>query len=997
MPDINISTKEIPFLLGATGNLKVHAGVPNPTTKLTPTDDDLLSVTFGLAGDQDFALGAGNSVKLGVKAGANASLTPLWPTSSPSRLAVLADHGLADYFTTHRDDLILILNLGTNAGATAAGSFTYSFLTASATLEAGASAGYFYSRSYPADKSLQDILLNFFSGLRLPANIASAPSPGEVVRFEYSGYLKLGAELSVGYELKGAPSIDIGQLLLSEHYQLSIIGNLALGASVAGNFAVEVRSAADASGALMPDWARVIVRKKRASQFNIAADVSVDASSDLQGLPDTPNEFLGALLGVNAKNWLNMITQIEERVRQLSDLPTLQTELDTLARNFLSEWIGKASDKLSNTEFNSLLEKLQKVVKSYKTLDNSAITLFDRYFNMVSGDTGLLTEKLNELKALTSWDQFKGRVDPQLWAIVERLTGGDPLNWILGRIKIPGPGGTPIVPSLPELQKRAQQTLDLIQSDAHDEIRKVIALAKSKFPLDGFLNKLSTVDSIPKLKALSEDKLGGFIERLIGKGIGQLSNSELGQTITRLHKILDASRDFENKVYAKFKEAAKQSFSFKLHAEYSRASQRDALIDVMINLASDEGKALMRAAGHGDFQDILAGFRPGLVKINSGLLTHKVTKQSAFSVNVVGWHGGWHYQGMDRVIIDAEQQIKAEDNGAITVFTTIDMTKERERKRNGERVFTSFLLRFLGESHGVLAFDKANQQYLLDAITGMAASYGLSFDDPKTTAQELSYYLSFASDFGLTEGEGATLKDLRAVLPEKSPDDFGPISANYEVRYSEPGLRALFSAPTSDDQIREIMRKIVLANYIRESDSLAGIGWCYWTQGVFDIWKQGQADFTNHSSLEFKPIQASPFANLSAPNKVALNKNQLFVLSTLFFIEEKMVAGLQKLQTIIQGSATGAKKIQPHEFERALSKIGDALKDFDDFDEGVNTVFAVFDQLINLRTPAGQSRASSLSLVSQVDSDGTIREVTKMFIAQPEAADEELVAGAATP
>jgi hypothetical protein len=355
---------------------------------------------------------------------------------------------LADYFTTHGNDLILILNWGATAEANLAGSFAYSFLTSKATLEAGANAGYFYSRSYPADKSLQEILVNFFSGLRLPANITAAPGPGEVVRFEYGGYLKLGAELSVGYELKGAPSIDIGELLLSEHYQLSIIGNLALGASVAGNFSVEVRSAADAGGALMPDWARVIVRKKRTSQFNIAADVSIDASSDLQGLPDTPNEFLGALLGVNAKNWLNTITKIEGRVRQLSDLPTLEAELDTLARKFLSEWIGKATDKLAATEFNSLLEKLRKVVASYKNLDNSAITLFDRYFNMVSGDTGILADKLNELKALTSWDKFQGKVDPQLWSIVQRLTGGDPLNWILGRIRIPSRAGSRSSPVL---------------------------------------------------------------------------------------------------------------------------------------------------------------------------------------------------------------------------------------------------------------------------------------------------------------------------------------------------------------------------------------------------------------------------------------------------------------------------------------------------------------------------------------------------------------------
>ena len=88
MPDINISRNQIPLLLGGTGDLTVRASVSNPLMQLTPTDNDILSVTFGVGGGQDFSLGAGNTVKLGVKAGANANLT-LWPTSSASRLAVL--------------------------------------------------------------------------------------------------------------------------------------------------------------------------------------------------------------------------------------------------------------------------------------------------------------------------------------------------------------------------------------------------------------------------------------------------------------------------------------------------------------------------------------------------------------------------------------------------------------------------------------------------------------------------------------------------------------------------------------------------------------------------------------------------------------------------------------------------------------------------------------------------------------------------------------------
>ena len=84
-------------------------------------------------------------------------------------------------------------------------------------------------------------------------------------------------------------------------------------------------------------------------------------------------------------------------------------------------------------------------------------------------------------------------------------------------------------------------------------IADVIALAKSKFPIDGFLKDLSAVNSLEKLKALSEDKLGGFIERLIGKGIGELTESELGQIVTRLNKILVGQGDYQARHRQDFK------------------------------------------------------------------------------------------------------------------------------------------------------------------------------------------------------------------------------------------------------------------------------------------------------------------------------------------------------------------------------------------------------------------------------------------------------------
>ena len=973
MPDIDVSKSDLPFLLKGSGTLTVHASVPTSTAPLAPTDSDLLSVDFGVKADPPFTFGASGNLTMDIKGGTSVRLVPLFPSSSAERLALLKDHGLDAYFGTHSDAMLLGLLLDASADVSAAGSFTYSVLSATASLDVGGAAGYVFWHPFPASTPLDVLVEGFFAKLRLPGNIEEPPPVGEVIAFDYNGYLGVGAGLSVGYELKGAPSFKIGDLLLSEHYQLSVIGKLGLNARIAGEFAVEVRAAVDDTGAAKDGWARVIVHKKRDSKFQVAADVDVEAQSDLEGLPGTGDEFLSGLLGVGVKNWLNVLA----RVRELSDLDALKSELDGLAQRYLEGLIGKGLDALSKTEFNDFLKTVEKVVDDYENLDNSAITLFDRYFDKLD----VLTEKLDELAALASWDKLKGEINSDLWEIVRQLTDGDPLNWILGVVQFKTPDGKSIS-SLDELKQRVQETLDLVKGDAHSEIRNVITLAKSKFPLDHFLGELNKVDSIAKLEAFADTEVDGFVHRLVGNSIDELAKSDAGKAIARLHEILVKANEFENKLYDKFKDAAHQAFSFKLHAEYSRASERDALVDVEINLkdATGDGKKLMRAAGRGDFQDVLAAFRPEVIRINSGVLTHKVTKESLFNINVVGWHRDWNYSGLDRVIVATEQQIVAEKNGGLSVYSAFDLTKDKDRQRAGERTYTNFLMRFLGESHGALQFDKRNQQYLVDVITSMSASYTLGFEDDNTRRSRLEYYLSFAQSFDLA-AEGATVDGILPMLTPAAPgaDNFGQINIEYQVRYTEAALRALFTKPFDEDAVRKIMRKIVLANYLR-NPGLADTGWCYWTPGIFNKWKEGQAAFTNNFSLTFSPVATSPFGQAPAPDQVTLKRDRLFVLSTLFFIEENLVDGLKALDQLVHGPQVSAQQ-----FEKALSKVGDALKQFDDFDEGVNTVFAVLDQLVALNTDASAARDSSLTLDSFQGGHKT-----QVFVAGAQPADAAL-------
>jgi hypothetical protein len=965
MADITLTKTDLPFLLAGNGNLTVHANVGSITQPLVPADDDVLSLNFAAAGNTAFSFGAPDNIKLGIQAGTKNRLYGLWPKSAAERLQILSDHGLAGFFANHPDQMILVLSLDASASAQASASFSYSALTADMTLDAGGQAGYLYLHPYPANMPSDKLFADFLGSLRLPAALSDAIPLGEVIAFDYNGYLKLGASLSVGYQLKGAPNFSLGQLQLSEHYQFSVAGSLGLNAQIAGEFAVEARAAVDEHGLEKPQWVRVIIRKKRSSAFQIAADAGITASSDLQGLPDSADEFLGALLGVRVKNWLNMI----QRIRDLSDFNALKAELDDLGKQFIETWIGKAFDELSQTEFADLLTRVQKVVDSYENLENSAITLFDRYFDKLD----FLTAQLNKLVALTSWDNLRGQVDGDLWQVVQQLTDGDPLGWILGQIeKRDQDGNLTPVPSLVELQSRVQQTLDLMQNKAHDEIRKVIGIAKANFPLDGLVQQVAKFDSIRSLQNVADQKAVAFFERLLGMTIDQIQKSKAGALISQLHKTLGKIKEFEDGVYAKFKDAVHQSFTLNLHAEYNRASATDALVDVEINVTTALGKSLLQAAGRGDLQQVLSSYRPDVVRLNQGNLTHGVTKSSSLSVNIFGWHDGWHYMGLDKVITETDQQIVTGSNGGLNVYTTLELDKQRVRQLQDQKTMANLVVRFIGETHGALQPDRKNQQFLIDAITGGSVTYSLSFSDTKTPRKSLEYFLSFADSFGLV-AQGASLDKLLPLLPRPNPekDDFGPMEVNYEVRYTDLGLRRLMSAPLVEANVRRNLRTIVLASYLRDP-GLTSLGWCYWTQGVYDLWKKGQAVFTNRiSPVAFSPIAASPFAQFPAPSGANLQPEQLHVLSTLFFIEDNLVAGLTSLDSMIHTT-----HISPSEFERNLGKLGSAFEEMDDFDQAVNGLFCFFDQMVRAQTPAAEARLSSLTIKSKVGN----QDVSKVFL-----------------
>lgn len=969
MPDVRLDRGSIPSLSGSSGPINVSVALPDLTVPLPRDAGSLFSVDVGGSGEAPVALGDATTVKMAFGGQSRASLTPLWQDSSPDELKRLERYGLERFFDApgNGNKVLLVFEAEAKGDAGAEAKLPYGSLTLDSKLEAGVDAGFGVVQAFAAPTPAGTLVHEFFRELKLPGQVQAALQPGNAIVFELNGYLRFAFGAGVGYEVAGTPAITLGQLRVSEQVGLSMFSRIGVTAGMAGRFRMQVSSGTS------PDWVRVTVRKSSTDENGIAADVKVGIDwSNSEGLPASANEFLSAILGLGPKNWLNLL----DEARDVTDFERLRTRLDRLAQEFVSELMGRAFSELEDAAaFQEFIRTARAIGEAYDQLDDHVINLFHRYFDPVQEriDPAVLAH-LRRLEQLASWSELRGEVvDEVLWDVLNELTDGDPLIWVAEQMN---PEGN-LVDTLTEFRQRVRRVIEFLESDRDQQIRDLLATVKSRFVLHRFLDELDQLD-LPRLRAMIGEETGaearvlGFIERLTGSALNRLSNSELGTVVQEVNRVLGAITDFRDEVYKKIKESLEGSVSFQLHAAYNRARERDALLDVEVNVGHPLGRATIRRLALGDFSSVLDPGSASAVRIREGKLTAKTARKATLSVNVVGWHDGWHFKGLSNVITATDQHIVPSETGGLTVTTTISLETGRERKRNGERIASTLLLGYLGTANDAVEYDPDTRSYLVGAITHLSASYQFVLEDPRTTAQELAQYLSFADDFGLAQSDEEALARIRPLLPTDAAGGLGDVSVTYEVRFREDGLRSVFRQPIEPALLRRTVRKLILVNYINSgTDGLRNAAWAYWTSHVHAQWERERVNFTEHNSRSFSPVDPSPLKNLQAPGSVRIRRPQLFLLNTLYLVEDRLVRAFQRIEALARSSA----KLTPRDFERDLAEFGKALQSYDRMDAGDNSVFALVDRLIQ-NTGGPGMRESSMRISSVVDG----QKVTKVLL-----------------
>ena len=230
------------------------------------------------------------------------------------------------------------------------------------------------------------------------------------------------------------------------------------------------------------------------------------------------------------------------------------------------------------------------------------------------------------------------------------------------------------------------------------------------------------------------------------RAVDHFDKNKLNKVLVQLQRI----GDIEKNLFDKLKETLNQTATLALHAEYVRASEKDVLLEIEVNPATGAGNKLLHAAAGGDFSGVLSAPITADYRVTGGTLLNQLSRTSKLTFNVAGWHSNFDYSSTVALILNTKQQIVPGSQGMLTVFTTVDATKtediEKEIGKRHQELHASFLLRLIGETQGSIntppAFDRKHQQYLMDTVTGMSASYRLLLEDTKATKERIADFLS---------------------------------------------------------------------------------------------------------------------------------------------------------------------------------------------------------------------------------------------------------------
>lgn len=936
--------------------------------------DSLIEVEFDLPGDKAMQLGSSASATFSAET--EAKLHVIWEgETDKAKKALLEDYKLTP---PDADHVYLLLKATGKADASASANFPAGPFQFGLQADAGGDVAYVHAQPFLKNTPADEVFKAFLKGTRLPYAVETketVPEPGEVLAFEYGGYLSVGASAGWGYSVSKYAETQQGRLNLES--KLDIVSSLKLegGVKLAGDYEVVVRRGQ------ATNWARVTVKKKRSRAFTFSGNLNVGMTVDTKGIPDDADQFLEAVLDLRTPQVIN-------DVRDLLDDPDkffekIKAEKDALIQKF----VGDLSEHVLERAFTSataapLFEGIREIVAFYDKLDDKAKAALEAVVEQqenigASLDSVLdkVEQTINPILNAANLDALKAIDNPIVWDFLKKYVGEDWVDFITNEDKFAA------------VRKK-------LEAFADGKMKKVVGFVHTRFESLGIKKLLGDLrEQVDHLRTFRNPKdavkevekhLIALGERMTDDVLDQIKKRrKLKRAIDRLDEVLDDVDDFKEVLYAKFKRAINGSHKLEIAYTFSRAKENEALVDVEFDLEKEQGQKLMRNALRCNFDDLFEEKNLAVMVLHSGKFTHRTTTESHLKLDLFGWTKS----SFRKLVVETEETIRQEGNSLLHIYA-MTANEEVSRTARGEAIKMNFMLGLLAEG---------KDEDLIDTVKRMSAGYTIGVEDSKTKERELLRYLSLAGELGLLpEPPRAILASFRKEMGKTSTDrDWGKVSLKYEVHYPPDALLPALKEP-SKGQLTFTTRTTL-------SRIMGGLYWSYFQEGedrdgfggsmahrrtallLLDkdardrLRKKGQNFYFSNEGF-CAPIAGKNIC-IEAGSESTKMANRLAKAPFLsyFKAEKGMQTELIDLHDLLKAGSTTVDALkdsfedlanQRHELEKAVPKR--------QRDRFPNPFFAVLDQLIRNRSDAG-AKQSTLELTFHRKKDGKDANIIKIY------------------
>lgn len=790
-----------------------------------------------------------------------------------------------------------------------------------------------FSRETSAPQVIQETL----SGIRFPQQIETVkdiPEADEILVARFGGYLKLSSQLSYGYSMTQSQGGGITDLQPELEYKLKLAAGLSVGYQLAGEFEIE------AHRGTLPNFIRLVVRKSRSSSTGVIADFGLTTNFGVK-LPDSSEEFLAKIFGVHAESALALFGQAKE----YASLDRFEKASGKILKNvFHSLSTELFGEPLSDGSFRNFLKRMKDVAKQYNDIDPRIIHLYEDHLS----DLPALLSAIEKLAGVKTIDDLRAITDSFSLDILKRMMGGQIHEVFWEEV------------SIQDFIELMKQTKRFLVNEEMDTLRNVARFFPESIPVQSLLFRLSAVTDPQKIR---DGKLLGLAEKILGRPLDDIPAKKIAD---RLRTAVNDIASFQEKYYSKLKEVANRSFQAHLQLAYSRSDEKTALLDVEIDLSTQEGIKLTQLATSGDFSSLLDQYNSRIVRIHQGMFTHSVAKSTQIQINLFGYQ----CEDFTQLLQNTEEAIEAHDGGLLHIYTTKTSIEER-KKRGGELTASTFLIAATAKAlqpEGV-------REYLIRTLPKMSIQYDLFHQDDDTQPDEMRQMLEFAEVAGIVHSPDGLLKQLM----EEFPQGLGKVNAKYVIRYDSDAVLAAFCLPDHAELsviIRRMMRSFIATRYVGMpvTNWSARLGFAYSSASLFD----------QYEKLGFAAFAKSPVTvNLPASHSkgtsqaVALLPEQKHTLASLYSIEDKFIHHYLKLCRSIRGLKDQQTGITVQKLNQQILNLVGLSDDLNEYRQ--NAFFAVLDHLIQTGNK-GTIRNSSLVLeITPPQSTQTVTKIIPAF------------------